>query len=87
MVKQHHEKYDGSGYPGGLHGADIHPGAMIIALADTFYAVTHARADRSYKKSLFSAVSLINGQSGEQFDPGFVEHFNATIRRLYVQNK
>ncbi len=84
MVEQHHEKFDGSGYPAGLRGEAIHPGAMIIALADTFYAVTNARADRSYKKSLFSAVSMINGQSGEQFDPRFVESFNTTIRRLYV---
>jgi chemotaxis protein histidine kinase CheA len=84
MVSQHHEKYNGSGYPKGLSHELIHPGAMIIALADTFYAVTNERADRSYKKSLFSAVTLINGESGVQFSPRYVEAFNETVRRHYI---
>ncbi len=87
MVRQHHEKYNGSGYPLGLSQENIHPGAMIIALADTFYAVTNERADRSYKKSLFSAVTLINGESGSQFNPKFVEAFNETVRRHYIAPK
>ena len=87
MVRQHHEKYNGSGYPEGLSQEAIHPGAMIIALADTFYAVTNERADRSYKKSLFSAVTLINGESGVQFNPRFVEAFNETVRRHYIAPK
>ena len=87
MVSQHHEKYNGSGYPGGLSHDAIHPGAMMIALADTFYAVTNERADRSYKKSLFSAVTLINGESGVQFTPRFVEAFNSTVRKLYIAPK
>lgn len=87
MVRHHHEKYDGSGYPDKLCHDDIHPGAMIIALADTFYAVTNERADRSYKKSLFSAVTMINGESGLQFNPTFVEAFNDTIRKHYISAK
>ena len=85
IVKQHHEKYNGSGYPQGLNGESINPGAMIIALSDTFYAVTNERIDRSYKKSLFSAISMINGESGEQFNPDFVEAFNETIRSRYIK--
>lgn len=85
IVKQHHEKYNGSGYPQGLGGESINPGSMIIALADTFYAVTNERIDRSYKKSLFSAISMINGESGEQFNPDFVEAFNETIRSRYIK--
>ena len=87
MVEQHHEKYNGSGYPLGLSQENIHPGAMIIALADTFYAVTNERADRSYKKSLFSAVTLINGESGSQFNPKFVEAFNDTVRKHFIAPK
>lgn len=87
MVRHHHEKYDGSGYPDKLCKDDIPPGAMIIALADTFYAVTNERADRSYKKSLFSAVTMINGESGLQFNPTFVEAFNDTIRKHYISAK
>ncbi|KZZ75576.1 hypothetical protein A3766_16365, partial [Oleiphilus sp. HI0132] len=49
MVAQHHERYDGKGYPKNLANEQIHRGAMLIALADTFYAVTNERADRSYK--------------------------------------
>jgi two-component system response regulator RpfG len=87
MISQHHEKYNGSGYPDGLSHDSIHPGAMIIALADTFYAITNERADRSYKKSLFSAVTLINGESSSQFNPKFVEAFNDTVRRHYIAPK
>lgn len=87
MVMQHHERYDGTGYPYGLSNTGIHPGAQMIALADTFYAITHVRADRSSKKSLFGAMSLINGESGAQFDPKFVDAFNSTIRHIYVSGK
>jgi len=87
MISQHHEKYNGSGYPNGISHDEIHPGAMIIALADTFYAVTNERVDRSYKKSLFSAVTLINGESGAQFHPDFVEAFNETVRHRYIARK
>jgi hypothetical protein len=85
IVSQHHEKFNGQGYPKGLSGQDIQPGAMIIALADTFYALTNERIDRNSKKGIFSAVSLINGESGEQFNPEFVESFNETIRHRYVK--
>jgi len=87
IVYQHHEKYDGCGYPQGLQQDDIHPGAMILALADTFYAVTNKRVDRSHKKSLFSAMSLINGESGVQFNPKLVEAFNEAIRHHYIARK
>jgi len=87
IVLQHHEHYNGRGYPLKISGGNIHPGAMIIALADTFYAVTNERVDRSDKKSLFSAVTLINGESGEQFDPKFVEAFNETVRRNYIARR
>jgi len=87
IVQQHHEKHDGSGYPFGLQQDAIHPGAKIIALADTYHAVTNERVDRSYKKSLFSAVTLINQESGVQFDPIFVEVFNETVRQQFIANK
>lgn len=87
IVNQHHEKYDGSGYPRGLKQDEIHPGAMILALADTFYAVTNKRVDRSLKKSLFCAISLINDESGVQFKPDFVEAFNEAIRHHYIARK
>lgn len=87
IVAQHHERYDGSGYPKGLKENQIHPGAVLVALADTYCAVTNERSDRSYKKSLFSAVTLINGEVGRQFNPEFVELFNDTVRRLFITQK
>jgi chemotaxis protein histidine kinase CheA len=87
MVKHHHEKNNGQGYPEGLRGDAIHPGARIIALADTFYSLTHARADRQEKKTLFGAIAVINSESGEQFDPQFVEAFNETVRHNYVAGR
>ncbi len=85
MVAQHHERYDGTGYPNALKGDEIHTGAVLLALADTYCAVTNERSDRSYKKTLFSAVSLINNESGSQFSPDFVNIFNTVIRRLYIR--
>jgi HD-GYP domain-containing protein (c-di-GMP phosphodiesterase class II) len=87
MVSQHHERFDGKGYPKGLANDEIHRGAMLIALADTFYSITNVRADRNHKKSLFSAVTKINGESGTQFDPTYVEAFNETVRSHYVSQK
>jgi HD-GYP domain-containing protein (c-di-GMP phosphodiesterase class II) len=85
MVSQHHERFDGTGYPNALKGDEIHTGAVLLALADTYCAVTNERSDRSYKKTLFSAVSLINNESGTQFSPDFVSIFNTVIRRLYIR--
>jgi len=85
IVQQHHERYNGSGYPQGLSEEAIHPGAMILALADTFYAAYHEYADRSFKKSLFTATSMINGETGRLFNPRFVEAFNNSIRNRYLK--
>ncbi len=50
IVEQHHERYDGTGYPNGLKENEINPGAVMLALADTYCAITNERSDRSYKK-------------------------------------
>ncbi|MBI4982657.1 MAG: HD domain-containing protein [Candidatus Omnitrophica bacterium] len=73
-VKYHHEKYDGSGYPEGLKGAQIPLIASIIAVADTFDAMT---TDRPYRKALTKeeAVNEIKKQSGKQFNPQVAESF------------
>ncbi len=84
MVEQHHEWFGGGGYPNGLIGETIHPGARIIAIADTFESMTHERADREHKRSVLRAVAEINGMAGKQFDPQWVQVFNAVVRRRYV---
>jgi putative nucleotidyltransferase with HDIG domain len=79
MVMQHHERYDGKGYPGGLSGDAIDIGARILAVADTFDAV---KSDRPYRKGwdLEPAIELISKESGHQFDPDVVEAFLEIMR-------
>jgi len=74
QMKHHHEKYDGTGYPDGLKGEEIPLGARIIAVADTYDAMT---STRSYRKGLKHEVAVeeIKRCSGTQFDPKVVEAF------------
>lgn len=67
-VEEHHEKYDGSGYPKGLKGEEISILGRIIAVADTLDAMT---SDRPYRKGLSIETTLneIKNQEGKQFDP------------------
>jgi len=73
-VKYHHEKYDGSGYPEKLKGAEIPIFGRIIAVADTFDAMT---SDRPYRKGLEDEIALfeIKKFSGKHYDPRVVEAF------------
>lgn len=70
----HHEKFDGSGYPQGLKGEDIHIHGRIIAVADVFDALT---SSRPYKPAweLERAIALIHEGSGSHFDPKCVDAF------------
>ena len=70
----HHEKWDGSGYPQGLRGADIPLAARIVAIADVFDALT---SERPYKRawSVDDAMAHIQAQSGKHFDPQLVPVF------------
>ena len=73
-VKAHHERPDGKGYPDGLSGEEIPIQARIIAVADTYDAMT---SDRSYRKALApeaAADQLLQGR-GTQFDPSVVDAF------------
>ncbi|MGO8815739.1 MAG: HD-GYP domain-containing protein [Terriglobia bacterium] len=76
MVLAHHERFDGQGYPQGLHGPKIHLGARIFAVADTLDAMT---SDRPYRWALpFAAAhEEIVWESGKQFDPEVVSAFLA----------
>ncbi len=80
MVLQHHERIDGKGYPNHLMGNNICQGSKIIAVADTFYSLTHERHDRHYKKSTLRALMEINKNNGTQFDPACVEALNLAMQ-------
>ncbi len=74
IAYEHHEKYDGSGYPRGLKGEDIHIYGRITAIADVFDALG---SDRVYKKAwkLEKILELIEYESGKHFDPKLVKLF------------
>jgi putative nucleotidyltransferase with HDIG domain len=75
VVAQHHEKWDGSGYPLGLVGDDIDICARIFSVADAFDAIT---SDRVYRKgrSYEAAAAELDEWTGRQFDPRVVEAFH-----------
>jgi putative two-component system response regulator len=74
VIRHHHERYDGSGYPDRLAGSAIPLAARLVALADVYDAL---RSRRSWKPALShqAAVGLITEASGGQFDPALVEAF------------
>ena len=73
-VLSHHEKWDGSGYPRHLAGLRIPLSARIVAIADTFDAVTHSRRYRG-GQSVEVAREVVLGGRGSQFDPELVDLF------------
>lgn len=82
LVKQHHEHYDGSGYPVGLKGEDILLGARILHIADSYEAMTSARAYRQTPLTKEEAVYEIKRNSGTQFDPKVVEAFLRIVDKI-----
>jgi response regulator RpfG family c-di-GMP phosphodiesterase len=72
VAHEHHEKWDGSGYPRGLKGDDIHIFGRITAVADVFDALGH---DRVYKKAweLERIYKLFQDERGKHFDPSLID--------------
>jgi chemotaxis protein histidine kinase CheA len=81
MVAQHHEMPDGKGYPEGLPGDRICPGAKIIAIVDAFEAVTLKHSERGQTRSLVRAIAEINA-CDNQFAAEFIGPFNSVIRKM-----
>ena len=80
IVRYHHERWDGKGYPEGLSGEEIPIESRILAVADAFDAMT---SDRPYRKALKleKAIEEIRKNKGKQFDPDIVEVFIDVILR------
>jgi hypothetical protein len=81
-VIQHHERFDGRGYPAGLAGESISLGARIVAVPDAYEVMT---APRPYKKvmGVRAARAELAANAGSQFDPAIVRAFlNLSVRRL-----
>lgn len=77
IALSHHERYDGLGYPKGLKKDEIPYFSRIIAVLDTFEALTGNReyVNNNGKKSLFEVLNIIATNAGTQFDPKVVEYF------------
>jgi ribonuclease P protein subunit RPR2 len=86
VVRSHHERWDGGGYPDRLSRADIPLGARVFAVADTLDAMT---SDRVYRPALpwRAARQEILGQQGRQFDPDVVDAFRSRERELRAINR
>lgn len=79
LVMQHHEHYDGTGYPEGRKGDDILLGARIIHLADAYESMRSARSYRKIPLTKEEALSEIRKYTGTQFDPKVVEVFLSIV--------
>ncbi len=84
-ILYHHEHYDGSGYPNGLAGEDIPLIARILAIADSYVAMT---SERSYSGTMSHkrAIEALQIEAGKQFDPYLVEIF-AAIEKINTEDK
>lgn len=84
IVRHHHEKYDGSGYPDGLKGEEIPIEASILMIADSYDAMT---TDRPYRKALTKemAIEELKKYKGTQFDPRVVDAFVNMINKMNTQ--
>lgn len=78
IIRHHHERYDGTGYGAGLSGCEIPIESKILAVADSFDAMTSRRAYRS-ALTIEEAVTEIATCSGTQFDPDVAAHISAVI--------
>lgn len=84
LILYHHERYDGKGYPHGLTGDMIPRGAQVIAIADSFDAMT---TGRGYNKPLLSeeAVGELRKCSGEQFNPAYANTFIELVQQKKIR--
>jgi hypothetical protein len=74
IVRHHHERLDGSGYPLGLAGEEVPLGARIVAVADTFDAITSSRPYRPASPQK-RAIDILKGEAGSKLDPAVVQAF------------
>jgi len=82
LVRQHHEHYDGTGYPEGRKGEDILLGARIINLADAYEAMTSPRAYRKTPLTREQAIEEVKKNRGVQFDPKVVDAFLKIVHKI-----
>lgn len=86
VAEEHHERYNGSGYPTGLVGEAIAEEARMAAICDAFDAMTHQRPSRAIPLSSQAALEELKRCAGEQFDPRLVDVFIDLFQRELSQH-
>lgn len=81
VILYHHERWDGKGYPRGLKGDEIIMGARILAIADTYKALTSSRPYRKKSLSKEEIMKIFKAGSGTQFDPKLVGEFLKILQK------
>jgi len=86
IAHEHHERWDGQGYPQGKRGEEIHPFGRIVAVCDVFDALSHKRV---YKGpwTLDDAIQHIRDGRGSSFDPLVVDTFLANLEEILSINE
>ena len=81
LIRSHHERWDGTGYPSGLRSDKIPVGARILAVVDCFDALT---SERPYRRAMspYGALEVLREQAGKAFDPAIVTQFSELLPRL-----
>jgi diguanylate cyclase (GGDEF)-like protein/putative nucleotidyltransferase with HDIG domain len=81
LIRSHHERWDGTGYPAGLRGSQIPLGARILSVVDCYDALT---SDRPYRQALspYEATRMLKQGAGKAFDPHIVAQFAALLPQL-----
>jgi pSer/pThr/pTyr-binding forkhead associated (FHA) protein len=85
-VRGHHERWDGKGYPDRLAGTDIHPHARLMAVADSYDAMTSARAYRGALPAE-EAARRLRAERGAQFDPEVIDLFDAVEQEFVALHR
>ena len=82
ILGNHHERFDGTGYPKGLKGKEIPLAARIVSIVDSFHAMI---SNRPYRKAMTveDAILVLRQESGKQFDPLIVDIFVTIIKDVY----
>lgn len=87
IAEQHHERYDGTGYPLGRDGNAIHEEARVVSICDAFDAMTHSRPWRATPLPIQEALNELNDGAGSQFDPSYVNAFVDWVQHEYPKQR
>lgn len=80
VVRQHHEHFDGGGYPDGLGGEGIHVLARILSIADAYDAMTMPRPYHPSRPHAW-VMATLDEESGSKYDPALIGHFRRSLAR------